>query len=147
MDGHSDDSGGRTAPPVGLMEALRSRDPVALALRTLQERETLRPVSVPSVPPQSDKLHGLMAASEPSSVPEELRAEHIRYCEAVDARAGAKAENRRRLRSSLWCEQCLRAASKPEHRTMRAFNMEAWGVQESAPYDFALREAQVEKYA
>lgn len=145
MDGYSNND--RTAAPTGFMEALRERNPVALALHTWRDRETLRPVNVPTVPTVGFALDALLSAHTPGIVPEDLREEHREHCNAVEARAGALAENRRRLRSSLWCEQCLRAAGRLEHRVMRAFNIEAWGVQEAAPHDFSLRELQVGKYA
>lgn len=134
-------------PPVGLMDILRKRDPVQIALSTFHERETLRPVDVPSLPVPSEALETVLRARTPSTVDKDLRAEHGAYCKARDKRIGAKAENARRLRTSLWAEQCLRAAGKPEHRLMRAFNMQAWGMQEPASDDVAVREQQVRAHA
>lgn len=139
-------SGEAVEPPVGLMDALHARDPVRIALRALADRSQLGPVGVPSVQLPSDELEAILHARA-STVPAELRDEHQAYCAAVEARAGAKAENRRRLRFCLWAEQALRSANRVEWRAVRAHNMEAWGVQEPAPHDFALREKQVARYA
>ena len=144
MDGHRRDE--KVPPPAGLMDVLRGKDPVVIALRTVQERAGLQPVPVPDKPLLSTELEKLIQ-SGPCSVPKDLIPEHKAYCEAVDKRAGVKADNRRRLRTALWCEQALRSAGRQEHRIMRAFNMETWGVQEAAPHDFAQREMMVERYA
>lgn len=144
MDGHSRDE--KVPPPAGLMDVMRGKDPIVIALQTMQDRAGLKPKDVPDKPLRSTELEKLMQ-SGPCSVPKDLIPEHKAYCQAIDARASAKAENKRRLRTSLWCEQALRSAGRVEHRIMRAFNMEAWGVQHPAPHDFAMREAMVEQYA
>lgn len=147
MDGRrwrDDDS---SPAPVGIMDALHKRDPVQLAMLTFQERETLRPVEIPLLPRRSQALEKLMNADRPSTVPEELRDERDAYCAARDARIHAKAENARRLRSSLWAEQCLRKAGKSEHHLLRAFNKQTWGVIDAASEDFAVRELQVKVHA
>lgn len=145
MDGHN--RGEKVPPPAGLMDVLRGKDPVVIALQTVQERAGLQPKDVPDKPLLSSELEKLVKAEYPGSVPKDLIPEFKAYCQAIDARASAKAENKRRLRTSLWCEQALRSAGRAEHRIMRAFNMEAWGVQHPAPHDFAQREAMVEQYA
>lgn len=145
MDGHNREES--VPPPAGLMDVIRGKDPKVIALQTLSERAGLAPVSVPDRPLLSTELEKLMQASYPSSVPADLAPEHRAFCKAIMARADAKAENKRRLRTALWCEQALRSQQRPEHRIMRQFNMEMWGVQEEAPHDYALREQLVEKHA
>lgn len=139
----------RGGVPLGIFDALREGKfpTVHLAMRALRERDLLRPVDVPPEATCGPELQELMEAHSPSTVPKELRQEHAAYCCARDARIGAKAENARRLRTSLWAEQCLRHAGRDEHRLLRAFNMEAWGIQGLAPYDFAERERLVKDHA
>ena len=145
MDGHNREE--KVPAPAGLMDVIRGRDPKVISLQTLRERAGLVPVPVPDKPLCSTELEKLMQASYPSAVPAGLIPEHKAYCKAVSDRASAKAENRRRLRTALWCEQALRSQKCPEHHVMRQFNMEMWGIQEEAPHDFAARELLVGKHA
>lgn len=145
MDGHEDDE--QVPPPAGLMDVLRARDPAVIALRTASEREGLRPVDVPALPMLSEELDKLMGAQMPTTVPEALRNEHRRYCQAREARANAKAENKRRLRTLLWCEAELRKHKRSEHIAVRYFNRKAWGMTEPVSDDYSVREQQVRAHA
>lgn len=141
----------RSAAPSNFLECIRTRDVVAIALEVLRELDNLVPAEIPVVPPRSLELEKAMAMWPPRSVGEDVEEknkqpfieEHRRYCQAVLDRAGAKAENLRRLRTTLWAEQCLRSHKRPEHEVLRAFNRDEWFVPESAAIDVAEREAQV----
>lgn len=148
MDGHNQDRGfDRMGPPAGLLETLKARDSVGLALRIASDLHSLMPLDVPSLPITSDALAELLDSHTPATVPEHLRAEHRAYTDALLARAGAKADNRLRLRSGLWAEQTLRAHNRPEHARLRAHHRDVWGVNESAARDPLEREQQVQAHA
>lgn len=117
-----------------------------MAMATLHDIDNLGPLDVPSVPTRSPQLRDVMDKG-PQPVPDMLKDEHGVWCSAVMARANAKSENRRRLRSTLWAEQCLRRHRRQEHTVLREFNVTIWGVAESASIDYSQREAQVREYA
>lgn len=149
----ADGQGIRTGAPSGFMTCIRARDQVTLAISVLHAIESLAPIEVPRVPPMSPELESLMS-NGPKTLPEgtdtatvRLRAEHEGYCAKLLTRAGVKSENERRVRSTLWAEQCLRKHGHEEHEVLRAFNRDVWGVNESASRDIAEREAQVRTHA
>lgn len=138
--------GQRGGAPAGFMDCIAQRDIVSIALKVLHAIDTLEPVEVPRALVPSPKLRELLDG-HPCTVPDEQKDEHAAYVAARDARAQAKQENVRRLRATLWAEQCLRANRKQEHEVLRAFNRDVWGVHESASRDMAEREAQVRAHA
>lgn len=127
--------------PVAIMSVIRARDTVTIALEVLHALETLRPLHVPPLL-QSVAMRELLERP-PQSVPADMRQEHDIYVASRTARANAKAENRRRVRTTLWAEATLRRHGRQEHEIVRAFNRDEWHVSESAALDVAEREAQV----
>ena len=129
-------------------ESLRKRiDRDAIALEVLHSLDTMQPMDVPQLRLPSAQLQKLLDLRNPVSCPEELTLELEQFANSRLARANAKGENERRLRTLLWAEQWLRAAGRAEHCLLRDFNREAWGVNESASRDIAEREAQVRAHA
>lgn len=135
------------ARPATLMETLRKRDTVAIALTVLHSCDELRPLAVPRIAQPSNELAALLDARTPRNVPEELKAEFKAWHATRMARMEAKAENLRRIRTTLWAEQCLRRHQRQEHEVIRAFNRDVWFIHESASGDIAAREAQAREVA
>lgn len=118
-----------------------------VALEVVHSLDTMQPMDVPPVPQPSAALQKALDKKPPESVPEDLELELQHFANARMARANARGENVRRLRSLLWAEQYLRVRGRQEHELVRAFNREVWGVCDAASSDIAEREAQVNAHA
>lgn len=116
---------------------------IEVALQVLHSVDVMGRMDVPALPPLSPRLHALVTASRPSSVPPELKSEFEQFANARLMRANAKGENVRRLRSLLWAEAKLREAGRDEWTVLREFNGFEWGVEYPASFDYSDREAQL----
>jgi hypothetical protein len=104
--------------------------PVELALGAVRELDNLRPLHVPPPAVLASELRDKKSRLEMST---EQQFVHAVYCDAVEARVSAIAENERRLTTTLWAEQELRRAGRPEAELVRDFNRMEWGVLVPAP--------------
>lgn len=127
---------------VAAVKLIRTQDVLAIARSVLMALDTMRPIPVPPMPVPSDELCALLDKRTPGSVPEHMQAEFSAYEQAMLRRYNARAENERRLRTSLWAEQCLRERGDAEHIQIRRFNRDQWGMTEPAAADVSLRWAQ-----
>jgi hypothetical protein len=129
----------RLAPEV---PGIDPRDTLAIALQVAEALDTQRPLHVPPMPVPSDELAQLLDRRDLGTVPEHMRAEFTAYADAISRRYYTRSENRRRLDTLLWAEQCLRAHGNAEHEFVRAFTQRHWGVRDEASECCAERWAQ-----
>lgn len=107
--------------------------PVELALGTVHELDNLRPIHVPPRPQDSDVFAERMRSASRPFADELEQARYVQFLEELKLRADAIAENERRLTATLWAEQALRKAGRPEADLVRDFNRMEWGVLVPAP--------------
>lgn len=133
--------------PAAQSHMLRNRDVKAMALDIFHRIDSLAPLEVPIVWPASKALHAAITKRPPDPLSDDMKLEFEQYIAMRDGRVHAKAMNKFNLRSLLWAEQTLRSFDCPEHKVLREFMIEVWGVVDEAPSCYSARESIVQSHA